>query len=230
MPLRMLAYASLLGLEYELPVYSTVLYFRPGAGRRDPGFYEYGDEARGSLRFTYNVIKLYTLEGEAFLDASSVGLLPFTPLMRPPAGMQVEAWIQRCVETTYTAAVDAETRATLLFGLSLFGSLAHSPDIFRKFISEEIMRESPFYEQVMKRWLEEGKQQGIEQGTRKATIENTIAVVTERFPSADTAALQSMLEAISDTECLKALSLTASLAPSFEAFQYKLHTSENGRD
>ena len=37
MPLRMLAYASFLGLQYELPVYSTVLYFRPPAGRDDPG-------------------------------------------------------------------------------------------------------------------------------------------------------------------------------------------------
>ena len=37
MPLRMLAYASFLGLQHEMPVYSTVLYFRPTAGRADPG-------------------------------------------------------------------------------------------------------------------------------------------------------------------------------------------------
>ncbi len=224
----------MIGLEYELPVYSTVLYFRPGAGRRDPGFYEYGDAARGSLRFTYNVIRLYELEGAAFLDAAAVGLLPFTPLMKPPSGVEPEAWVQQCVAATHAAPVDEAMRATLLFGLSVFGSLAHSPDIFRKFISEEIMRESPFYEEVMKRWLEEGKQrgveQGIERGAREATIENTIAVITERFPFANTTALQRTLEAIADINRLKELSLTASLASSFEAFQYELITSENGSD
>ena len=54
--------------------------------------------------------------------------------------------------------------------------------------------ESPFYEEVIKRWLEEGKQrgleQGIERGTREATIENTLTVVTERFPFADIVAFR----------------------------------------
>lgn len=211
-----------------------MLYFRPGAGRRDPGHYQYGDEHRGSLQFTYNVIRLYELDGEPFFDTDEVGLLPFTLLMRPPVGMDTEAWVQCCVEKTYTAAVDEEMRATLLFGLSVFGSLAHSPDMFQRLISEEIMRESPFYEQMMKRWLEEGKQKGIEQGiergARETTIENTLAVIAERFPFAEITPLRSTLEAIADLNRLKHLSLTASLAPSFEAFEYKLRASENGSD
>lgn len=145
MSLRMLAYASFLGLQYELPVYSTVLYLRPGAGRTDMGYYEYGNATRGGLWFKYTVIRLAELEGTSFLDAASVGLLPFTPLMRPPVGMTSEAWVEKCVETTVSARVDDQTRATLLFALSIFGSLAHSPELFQAFISEEIMRESPFF-------------------------------------------------------------------------------------
>ncbi|MYB95176.1 hypothetical protein F4054_04375 [Candidatus Poribacteria bacterium] len=84
--------------------------------------------------------------------------------------------------------------------------------------------ESPVYEEVIKRWLEEGKQrgleQGIERGARGATIENTLAVVTERFPFADIVTLKSRLEGISDIDRLKQLGVAASLAPSFEAFQY----------
>ena len=94
--------------------------------------------------------------------------------------------------------------------------------------------ESPFYEEVIKRWLEEGKQQGLEQGiergAREATIENTLTVVTECFPFADIVALKSRLEDISDINRLKQLGVAASLAPSFEAFQYKLVASENGSD
>ena len=226
MPLRMLAYASFLGLEYELPVYSTVLYFRPGSGRRDPGFYEYGNADQGSLRFRYNVIRFYELEGESFLDASSIGLLPFTALMKPPADVDSESWVQRCVSATRAAPVDADVRATLLFGLSIFGSLAHNVELFHKFISEEVLMESPFYEEVIKRWLE----QGIERGAREATIENTLTVVTERFPFADIVELKSRLEGISDIDRLKQLGVAASLVSSFEAFQYKLVASENGSD
>jgi len=230
MPLRMLAYASFLGLQHELPVYSTVLYFRPNVGRTDPGYYGYGDERRGGLWFKYTVIRLYELDGESFLDASSVGLLPFTPLMQPPAGMPAEAWIERCVETTRAAAVDKQTRATLLFALSLFGSLAHHPELFHARISEEIMRESPFYELVMQRGIERGIEQGIERGieqgiergARETTIENTLAVLTARFPQADVNAVKPVLEAITDLNRLKQLNLTASLAQSFEAFRHVL--------
>ena len=94
MPLRMLAYASFLALQYERHVYSTVLYFRPPAGQSDPGFYGYGDDTRGGLWFKYTVIRMYELEGEGFLDTASLGLLPFTPLMKPPAGVSTEAWIE----------------------------------------------------------------------------------------------------------------------------------------
>lgn len=94
--------------------------------------------------------------------------------------------------------------------------------------------ESPFYEEVIKRWLEEDKQRGLEQrierGAREATIENTLTVVTERFPFADIVALKLRLEGISDIDRLKQLGVAASLAPSFEAFQYKSVSSENGSD
>jgi predicted transposase YdaD len=222
MPLRMLAYASFLGLQYELPVYSTVLYFRPNAGRTDPGYYAYGDESRGGLWYKYTVIRLAELEGASFLDASSIGLLPFTPLMRPPAGMTGEAWIEKCVETTLSARVDSQTRATLLFALSIFGSLAYSPELFQAFISEEIMQESPFYEVVMQRGfergVEQGIEQGIEQGARETSIANILAVLTARFPQRDPHPVQHALEAILDLDRLTQLLQTAALTPTFEAF------------
>ena len=173
MPLRMLAYSSFLALEHEKNVYSTVLYFRPSAGRRDPGFYRYGSEERGGGWFKYNVIRVYELEGESFLDPASVGLLPFTPLMKPPAGMSAETWIEKCIETTHAADVDQQTRGTLLFALSLFGSLAHPPEFFQDRILEEIMQESPFYQRVMQR--------GIEQGQTDAKREAVFKLLRHQF-------------------------------------------------
>lgn len=218
MSLRMLAYSSFLALEYEKNVYSTVLYFRPPAGKRGPGFYRYGNTQRGGVWFQYNVIRIYELAGEAFLDPKAVGLLPFTALMKPPAGMTPQAWVEKCIETTQAADVGREMRATLLFALSLFGSLAHPNEFFQDPFLEAIMQESPFYEQVIQRGIE----RGIEQGARQTSIENTLAVLKARFPNFDVNAIRQRLETITDINQLKQVSLDASLAASFHDFQETL--------
>ena len=153
MHLRMLAYSSLLALEHVKNVYSTVLYLRPPAGQNDEGFYNYGNEQRGGGVFRYNVIRVYELPGEAFLDPAAVGVLPFTALMEPPADMTPQAWVEKCIETTQAADVSREMQANLLFALSLFGSLVHPSDFFQNPFLEAIMQESPFYEQVIKRGI-----------------------------------------------------------------------------
>ena len=77
MPLRMLHYSSSLAHEYEKNVYSAVLYFRPPAGRNDPGVYRHGNEQLGGKWFQYKVIRMYDLEGKDFLDPEAIGLLAF---------------------------------------------------------------------------------------------------------------------------------------------------------
>ena len=72
------------------------------------------------------------------------------------------------------------------------------------------MRESPFYEVVIQR--------GIEQGARETTIRNILAVLTARFPQRDTQPVQHALEAIRDEDQLTQLLQTAALIPTFEAF------------
>lgn len=214
MPLRVLAYASVLMLRYEVPVYSMVLYLAPNAGRTDPGGYRYGNDTLG-LQHRYQVIRLADLEGESFLDTAPVGLLPFMPLMKPPAGMEPETWLQKCVETTQTAPVDSQTRGTLLFALSTFGSLAHDPTFFQKHISEEMMQESPFYQLVIQR--------GIEQGAREILIKNILSVLIARFPHSDTEQVEQTLETILNLDRLTELHLIAVQTSSFETFQQVLN-------
>ena len=218
MPLRMLAYSSFLALEHEKNVYSTVLYCRPPAGQSDSGFYRYGNEQRGGGWFQYNVVRIYELEGQDFLNPEDVGLLPFTALMKHPPDMTPQAWVDKCIETTQSANVDSKMQATLLFGLSLFGSLVHPPELFQDPLLEAIMQESPFYEHVMQRGIE----QGIEQGARQMSIESTLATLNQRFPNADVDALKPILEAIDDLNRLRELNLNASVAESFNVFREHL--------
>lgn len=112
MQLRMLVYAAVLMLKYEILVYSLVLYLGAKAGETDPGGYSYGDDTIG-LQYKYQVIRLADLDGEPFLDATSVGLLPFTPLIKPPEDIGTESWLRRCVKATVDALVDSQTRGVL---------------------------------------------------------------------------------------------------------------------
>ena len=222
MPLRVLAYASELLLRHELPVYSMVLYLSPNAGQTDPGGYSYGNDVLG-LQHKYHVIRLADLEGAAFLDAASVGLLPFTPLMRPPTDMNTEVWLRKCVEKTEAAPVDTQTRGTLLFALSTLGSIAHDLTFLQKLISEEMMQESPFIEHLIQKYSEQGIEQGIEQGSREMSIKNTLSVLTKRFPQSDVQPVSQALESIVDIDRLAELHLMAIDTPSVEAFLQELN-------
>ena len=232
---RMLAYSSALALEHEKNVYSTVIYFRPPAGRNDPGFYRYGNEQRGGVSFHYKVIRMYELEGKDHLDPEAIGFLPFAALMKHPEDMTPKAWVDKCIDTTLAAKVDNKTRSTLLFALSLYGSLAHPKELFKNPLTEAIMQESPFYHEVIERGKEEGinigearginigEARGITLGARQTRIESTLDILGVRFPNADVNALKPQLEAITDLDRLKQLLLNASIAKSLDDFQQSLN-------
>ncbi len=217
MPLRMLSYASELLLRHELPVYSVVIYLSPNAGQTDPGGYSYGNDDFG-LQHGYQVIRLADLEGESFLDAESVGLLPFTPLMKPPEGMDAETWLEKCVEKTVAAPVDSQTRGTLFFAMKTLSSLVHDLTFLQRLISEEMMQEFPYIEYL--------KQQGIEQGAREMSIKNTLSVLTKRFPRQDVQPVKTVLESIDDLDHLSDLHLMSIDTDSVEEFLRVLTTSD----
>lgn len=219
MPLRMLAYASFLVHQHEMNVYSTVFYLRPPAGQNDPGHYTYGDEVIGGLRFTYNVIRVYELEGESYLDSGPVGLLPFTPLMRPPTGTAPKAWVERCIETTKSSPVDSRTRGTLLYALSVFGGLIHPPELFQDGKLEAFMRESPIYETVIQR--------GIQQGKKEHAVEAILTVLEVRFQTDVAEKLKPFLCTIDNLQRLDHLHRVAAQASEIDAFTQVLLNLEN---
>ncbi len=170
----------------------------------------------------YQVIRFAKLDGVSFLDTASVGLLPFIPLMNPPADMATEVWLQKCVEKAEAAPVDAQTRGTLLFALSLLGGLVHDHTFFQKLISEDIMRESPFYETIIQR----GVEQGIELGARETYIKTILSLLTRRFPQCDRESVSEALESILDIDRLTELHDNAFDTPSVEVFLQEIEATE----
>ena len=196
--------------KYQMPVYSNVIYFHPTAGRNDTGRYAYNWSGY-EYTLRYKVIRLIEIDGQAILEMQAPGMLPFTPLMKPPAGMALERWVQECVNTTMATSVNQKTQTNLLYGIYLFGSVVIDATLLEQLIPEELMRES------------EGYQRQMERAARETTIENTLALLADQFQPETVSALTPALRNVKDLQKLKQLHLAAARVQNIEAFAQMLH-------
>ena len=226
--------------QTELPIRSYVIYFRPPAGRRDPGgFFQNVDIPGQRFISEYEVIRLYELEGEPLLAARPPGLMPFLPLMQPPAGVDNVTWLQQCVETTRQLPLDTATIDNLLMSLGIFGNLAYDQETVFTIISEEDMRHSSIFQRLMeqpleearKKALQEGIQEGIQKGkelgARETALDTLIEVLDARFHKQDVVLYTPIFEAITDAQLLRQLLHTALRAPTFDDVMQTLKDYRN---
>lgn len=71
----------------------------------------------------YRVIRLSGLDGQGIFDGGHVGLLPFAPLMQPPAGADAEAWLRQCVNRGEAVPMDETLKANYLADLAVLSGL-----------------------------------------------------------------------------------------------------------
>ena len=221
MPLRMAGYIGRLIERYGLPVFSHVLYLRPNAGRRDPGYYRQ-EHPDYPIVIRYKVLRLSQLPGQAVLDSGSAGLLPFAPLMQPPAGQAEEVWLEQCVTKAWDMPLERPVKADVLTGLTLLSSLVYNPQTVTAITSKEdlmdLMRESPFAQYL----TQQAREEGIEQGIRESIQE----VLELRFEPTAVLPLTDQIEAIDEVSRLKQLHRAAIQVPSLEAFRNRLDADE----
>ncbi len=225
MPLRMAGYIGRMIEHYGLPVYAHVLYLRPTAGRRDPGYYmqEHPDYP---VVIRYKVIRLNQLPGQAVLDRAFVGLLPFAPLMQPPADQTEAAWLEQCVARAAALPLDRPDKADFLAGLAILSGLVYNPQTIMATVSKEhlmdLIRESSFAQYL----AENAREEGIKQGGRERAIEDLLDVLEIRFALAASDPLADRIGAIDDVQRLKQLHRAAIQVPSLEAFRHLLNADE----
>ena len=225
MPLRMAGYIGRLIELYGLPVYAHVLYLRPDAGRRDPGYYlqEHPDYP---VVIRYKVLRLSQLPGQAVLDSGSVGLLPFAPLMQPPAGQAGAAWLEQCVAKAWDMPLKRSVKADVLTGLTLLSGLVYNPQTITAIVAKEylmdLMHESSFTQHLVESIREKIIKEGIEQGIRESIQE----VLELRFQPTAVRRLADQIATIDDVPRLKQLHRAAIQVPSLEAFRNLLDADE----
>ncbi len=206
---RNAAYHGYLVGEHQLPVYSNVIYLHPNADRNDTGIYEYSWQG---YKYTlhYKVIRLIEIDGQSVFEMQAPGILPFTPLMKPPAGMDIQQWARECVDATLATPVDQRTQGDLLYAISLFGSIVHNPELYERLIQEELMQESKFY------------QRQVAKISRENTIKHIMALLKMKLPVDTVNALAPALQNIDNLQRLEELLLAAAKVQSIEAFEQML--------
>lgn len=217
--------------KYGLPIYSFVLYLRSTAGMRDPGGY-FQDVPGHRFIVEYQVIRLNKIDGEAILQAQQPGLMPFTPLMKPPVNMSSVEWTTHCVEVTQSLSVDTAARNNLLVELWVMSGLRHERQDLLTILSEDIVKESSVYEMIIERGMERGIEQGIEQGKQLGAKTKTIEFITDlldkRFEMSTAQILTPLLQPIDDLEQLKQLFHEALEVEHLEDFIRSAQTAQNG--
>ena len=218
MALRMAGYIVRTVETYRLPVYSSVIYLRPNAGRRDPGHY-LQDRAKHRIFIEYQVLRLIEIDGEPILDAKPTGLIPFTPLMKRPGGVSAEEWLRRCVQTADS--IDVPSKPAYLGSLAVLGNLIYDPETISNIILEETMNQPS----IIEYWAEEARQQGIQQGVRERALEDILEALELRLQPEAARTFKPALDAIDDLQRLKQLHRAAVLAENVEDFQRALETN-----
>ena len=217
MPRRMAGYIGRGIEQHDLPIYSSVIYLRPDAGRTDPGHYL--QERHGfRVLVQYKVIRLSELDGQLILDAEHSGLIPFAPLMQRPAGMDAEAWLRQCVHRAQAVPMDETVKANYLADLAILSGLVYKSETIITIISEATMYESS----VVQYFTEKA----LERGGRERAIEDLLDVLEIRFGLAASDPLAARIGALEDMQHLKQLHRAAIQVPSLEAFRNLLDEAE----
>lgn len=202
---RMVGYIGRAVEQYGLPVVSIVIYLRPAAGRRDPGYY-LQDRPGHRILVEYQVIRLSELDGQRILESGHVGLWSFVPLMRP-TGRPAD-WLETCMRAVQAQPLDRATKAVSA--------------IFLKEGLMDIIRESP----VAQYLTQQGIEQGIEQGGRERAIEALLDVLEIRFALDAAEPLAARVRGMEDLQRLKRLHRAAIQVESLKAFQALLDADE----
>ena len=130
--------------------------------------------------------------------------------MQPPAGMDLERWVQECVGVTRDVPVDQQTQADLLYGIYLFGSIVTDVTLFERLIPEELMQESKGYQRQRERIL------------RENTINHISVVLKAKFPADIVNALTPIIQNINDVQRLEELHMAAAQVQNIESFAQML--------
>ena len=226
---RLLRYNVLLRSEYKLPVLSCVIYLLRDGSVPPTQLNWSVPIGRDVIHFFFESIELGELTPDDLLNMEQPGLLPLLPLTK--GGITKDM-----TEQMFAGLESSEQNDLLAIGgtlASLVFSREHSPDLEwlhrRLRAMHDILRESPYYQEILQEGYQEGRQEGLEEGKLEGQREILLAIVRFRFPKINRLA-KTLVATFNDPASLQSLTVKISMAQTVEeAKQYLLEeVEENG--
>lgn len=228
MPLRMRAYAALAEERYRLPVFPVLINILPASPSVTIAN-RYESEFLGlKARQDYEVLNLWTVDVHLAFQESMPALLPFVPILR---GGDEEPVVRRALQ-----ALRADERLSALEPLlAFFASFVLETRLVQQIMRWDmaILRESPWYQEILEEGLEEGRKLGLEQGLGqglKLGAQRQLLLLLEHRFGPVPPAVQVRLEQLEVAQ-LEALIAMALEAESLDEFADHLPSGrENGQE
>ncbi len=179
-PVRIYAYTALAKERYNLPVYPVLINILPNS-QTEIITNLYQSEFMGIKSYqNYQVINLWEVDVNLAFDNNLSSLLPFVPILKGGANEDIvkQAVIKLRANETLT---DLEPL------LSFFASFVFEIPLVQEIMRWDmtILRESPWYQQILKEGLEtgekQGRQQGLQQGLQQESLKLVSKLMERRF-------------------------------------------------
>ena len=176
MPLRMRAYIALAEERYNLPIYPVLINILPHVKTPNiPNFYQ--QEFMGMKSYQdYRVINLWEIEADLVFAENLSSLLPFVPILK---GGGEEAVVRKAVIKLR----ENEQLSDLEPLLSFFAAFVLEMPIVQQIMRWDmiVLRESPWYQEILK----EGEKRGEQRGEQRGETNLVIRQLSKRFGNLD---------------------------------------------
>ncbi len=214
MPLRMRAYTALAEEKYRQDVYPVVFFWLPPSpGVELPACYH--REFRGMVAHQdFHPVAAWEIDAHEVLNREVLGLIPFVPLMK---GADEEV-VREGVSLLRERNLGEEAEVVL----ALFASYVMIPADIQRIVrwNMEVLRESPWYKQIVEEGLQQGLQQGLQKGHIEGEREAILKVLQARFDLSSGMGMEidSRLTTIANRTALEELVTVATLAEDIQTF------------
>ena len=169
MPRRIRAYVALAEEKYELPVYPVLVNIRPSNTDDIAHFYE-SNVLGLYARQDYRVINLWEVPCEEVLRLNAPALWSFVPAMRGGGAASVVQQALEQLRDSVQLQEDERLKDGVLALLS-FARYSLTSDALQQLVRlvnmMDIVRESPFYQDIISQGMQEGLQQGLQEGLQE---------------------------------------------------------------
>ncbi|MBD2491739.1 DUF4351 domain-containing protein [Aulosira sp. FACHB-615] len=218
MPLRMRAYAALAEERYQLPTYPVLINILPPPTTITV-VSSYEQEFFGLRAIQdYRVINLWEVDAEIVFQQPIPSLLPFVPILRGGGEASV---VQRALQILRADDQFNQLESLLAFFASFVLETPLVQQIMRWDMT--VLRESPWYEEILTEGkvlgLQQGLERGLEQGLEQGARRQLIRVLQRRFGEISPSVVASLESAsVEQLENLMDAAITASSLAEFMTF------------